>query len=296
MSTLPSDVRPSIRIRQVPALAGLQWIRLAWRAFLKQPGGFLGLFGLFLLCTILLSLPLAVVGVPLAQALGVDGPLALAPFSLLPMPLLSLGFMLATQAVGNDLRVRLQHLFLPLQAPGATRRSLALLGLAYVALPYIAYFLGNGLDHGEVRDWIHARLVPPVDAAAAAALGAPPPDDLAARIVLMLKMGAVALGSVPLWHAPALVLWGRQGVRQAMFASVVALWRTRGACTVFGLGWFALAFFASSLLALAEVLLPEAAGVAVALGVSWVMSALFYVTLWFGFEDTFDISRPRADA
>ena len=42
-----TDVEPELRtrIRDVPALAGIRWIRLGLRAFFRQPGGFMGLFG-----------------------------------------------------------------------------------------------------------------------------------------------------------------------------------------------------------------------------------------------------------
>jgi hypothetical protein len=59
-------------------------------------------------------------------------------------------------------------------------------------------------------------------------------------------MGVSRSCTIPLWHAPALMHWGRQGVAKAMFASVVAMWRTRAALLMFGLGWFALSLAASS--------------------------------------------------
>jgi hypothetical protein len=46
-----------------------------------------------------------------------------------------------------------------------------------------------------------------------------------------------ALLSVPFWHAPALVLWGGQGVWQALFSSTLSLWRAKGAYLVYGLAW-----------------------------------------------------------
>jgi hypothetical protein len=76
-----------------------------------------------------------------------------------------------------------------------------------------------------------------------------------------------------------------------MFASVVALWRTRVAVLVFGLGWFALSLGVTLALTLLELVLGASTPLmAIAVMLSWTLSALFYVTLWFGFVDTFEIT------
>ena len=207
-------------------------------------------------------------------------------FSLVAMPLLTLAFMLGTEAVANDVRIRPGLLFAPLRTSAATRRSLLAIGLVYVATLFVAYFFGNALDDGAIRTWIDHRLMPADPAAAPEPLPSTPGADL----VLVLKAAVVSLASIPLWHAPPLVLWGGQRAWPAMFASTVALWRTRAAFAVFLGGWFALGMGVSSLLTLVALLLPGSmAAVAISLGVSWAMSALFYVTLWFGFQDTFDV-------
>jgi hypothetical protein len=97
-----------------------------------------------------------------------------------------------------------------------------------------------------------------------------------------------------------LIHWGRYGAAKAMFASVVAMWRTRAALAVFGLGWFALTFTTVSVLALLALLIGDSLlFLFVAVLLSWAVSALFYVTLWFGFNDTFEfiaVPKPRAPA
>ena len=94
---------PSIRIRSVPALAGLHWIRLALRAFGRQPAGFMGMFGLYMLCLLLLAIPLSLLA-PLAEAIHLDAGVV-STLTLVAMPLLSLAFMLSTEAVTNDVRI-----------------------------------------------------------------------------------------------------------------------------------------------------------------------------------------------
>jgi hypothetical protein len=287
-----TDLTPSIRIRRVPASAGLRWIRLALRAFGRQPGGFLGMFGLYMLCLLLLTIPLTLL-VPLAEAIHL-GPSVVGSLTLVAMPLLSLAFMLSTEAVTNDLRIRPALLFAPLRAPGAMRRSLLAIGLAYFGVFLLAWVGGNGIDGGESVKWFVANTMVQPDGTKLPATPTPLSDT--GRAVMLLKMAIVALGSIPLWHAPALVLWGRYGAAKAMFASVVAMWRTRAALAVFGIAWFALSLTVVVGLALLSLVLGKSVVfLLIAVMLSWAFSALFYVTLWFGFIDTFEFaSTPPA--
>jgi hypothetical protein len=282
---------PTVRIRSIPARAGLRWIQLALRAFVRQPAGFMGMFGMFLLAMLLFSIPLALL-VPLANALHLDNAIV-SMLGLVLMPLLSLSFMLSTEAVTNDLRIRPSLFFAPLRTTAQARRSLVGIGFVYVLMFLAAWFVGNGIDGGETARWLADRMMMPPEGAVAPPVLAPLSQT--AMIVVFLKMAVVVLLTVPLWHAPALIHWGRYGAAKAMFASIVALWRTRAALAVFGLGWLALSFALASLLALLELLLGSSVllvGFAVLL--SWALSALFYVTLWFGFVDTFEIAPPEA--
>lgn len=282
---------PIVRIRDIPALAGLRWIRLALRAFARQPGGFMGMFAMFLLAMLLFSIPLALL-VPLAEAIHLS-PVVATMLSLVLMPLLSLSFMLSTEAVTNDLRIRPALFFAPLRGPAPALRSLAEVGLIYVGLFVAAWFAGNGIDGGETARWFTDRMMMPPPGATPPPVPAPLSDT--ARLVMSIKMLVVALGTIPLWHAPALILWGRYGVAKAMFASVVALWRTRAALLMFGVGWFALSFVVTLVLTVLELMLGASVLVlAIAVMLSWALSALFYVTLWFGFVDTFEIMSDAA--
>ncbi len=282
---------PIVRIRSIPARAGLRWIQLALRAFARQPAGFMGMFGMFLLAMLLFSIPLALL-VPLANALHVDS-VIVSMLGLVLMPLLSLSFMLSTEAVTHDLRIRPSLFFAPLRTSAQARRSLSAIGLVYVLMFLAAWFIGNGIDGGETAKWLNDHMmVPPEGAAAQPVLV---PLSQAGLFVVFLKMGVVAVVTIPLWHAPPLIHWGRYGAAKAMFASIVALWRTRAALAVFGLGWLALSFALASALALLELLFAGSAlVVGFAILMSWALSALFYVTLWFGFVDTFEIAPPVA--
>src|SRR2546423_15361362 len=129
---------PVIRVRDVPAGMGLAWIGRGVRTFARRPGGFLGLFGVVLLAMLaLLVLP------PVLRLLG---------FVL--TPLLSLGFMIGAEAVGNDLPVHPGMFVQPLAAGAAQRSALLKLGLAYVAMAAAVLLLGDRIDGGEATRWM----------------------------------------------------------------------------------------------------------------------------------------------
>jgi hypothetical protein len=281
------DDRPvRVRVRALPASAGFQWIRSGWRAFRRQPGGFLGLLATWLLATIAFSVPLAVLSAlvpPLQHA-----PVLLQLLCCVLLPLPTLGTMMATEAAMNDLPVRPHMLFMPLGVGPRVRRGVLLIALAYFVVFCLAYYAGNGLDNGEALAWLAD---PILQKSASDPPEVRPLSDMAAD-VLWLKAAVVALGSVPLWHAPALMLWGRQGAAHALFSSVVALWRTRAAFAVYalcgaGIGVAIVALMPAILAILTQgLVVPTIAAVAG----WWVLCAVFYVTLWFGFLDTFEIT------
>jgi hypothetical protein len=80
-----------------------------------------------------------------------------------------------------------------------------------------------------------------------------------------------------------------------MFSSIVALWRTRGAVIVYLLGWFAICLVYSFALTILEVAAASSGFVlAVAMIGSWILTTVFYITVWFGFVDTFEITSTAA--
>jgi hypothetical protein len=75
----------------------------------------------------------------------------------------------------------------------------------------------------------------------------------------------------------------------------VALWRTRGAVSVYLLGWFAICLVYSFALTILEVAVSSPGLVlAVAMIGSWILTTVFYITVWFGFVDTFEITSTVA--
>jgi len=110
-----------------------------------------------------------------------------------------------------------------------------------------------------------------------------------------LRFGLAGLLSVPFWHAPALVHWGRHGVGKALFSSTVAVWRNRGAFAVYSLVWFAVIMLFALLANLVFGLLGQTQLVALAaMPASLIFSTVFYASLYFTFTDCF--APDAADA
>jgi hypothetical protein len=266
-----------IHLRSLPAAAGLFWIRRGFRAFARRPAGFMGLFGLVLLMIgVMKILPPAVQIVLLTL-----------------MPLLSLGFMLATADVLDDLPIRPGVFWRPMTTGPQARRALINIGLVYLVVLLLIAFFGDRIDGGEFLRWMDAMSKPTPD-------GKMPvltPLSGWATVVLLLNMFGVAIVSIPLWHAPALVHWGRHGAAQAMFSSIVAIWRTRAAFVAYILGWCAVGLLFLLATTLLAVLVDNVTLAALLmLPVGWALSAIFYITIWFGFVDTFAITAsPPAD-
>ncbi|MEP6504681.1 MAG: BPSS1780 family membrane protein [Betaproteobacteria bacterium] len=264
-----------VRLRSLPPAAGLAWIRRGVRLFLRRPIGFLGLFAfelLFLLfCRIL------------------PAPLALAATVLLP--LVALGFMVATEDVLDDVPLRPSVFWVPLTLGQTARRALLTIGMIYVVSNVLILLLGDWLDNGEVRTFMQTLMTPRTDGK----MPKMPPLSGAGFAVLMLQSFGAALVAIPLWHAPALVHWGRQGAAQAIFSSVVAVWRTRGALAVFALGWFMVMFGIAFVLGLVAAIVGAVlAAFVLAPPLMMMLTTVFYISIWFCFVDTFEITSSVA--
>jgi len=274
-----SDARPpapvAIRIRQVPPMAGLAWIRAGFRVFGRRPGGFLGMTAAGAIAIFLAALAV---------------PPGLPPLWPLLIPLVSLGCMVATEAVLNDLPAQPGAFIAPLRTGRAQRWALLQIGFLYVLTAVGAYLVGNWLDGGEAMRWMVAVATP----APGGTPTIPPPLSAAGTVSLLLQTSWLVFVSVPLWHAPALVHWGRQRAAQAMFSSIVAVWRTRGAFVMYHLGWWVISVFAMMAVSVVTALVgTPMLAVMLLLATMWPLSTIFYVTFWYGFADTFEI-RPVA--
>lgn len=261
-----------LHLQDVPARNGGLWIRHGYRVFQRQPLALIGLFGVFMFAAgLVLMLP----GVGVILVFG-------------SLPLLSLGFMLATHLVLQKKTPTVSLFIAPLKLTAARRRSQLLLCGGYVASVLVIGFIGELVDDGALRAFIEKLNAKDANGVA---------DAFADPLLLWgigLRLGLSVLLSALYWHAPALVHWGGQGPAQALFSSVLALWRNRAAFVMNGLMWALIMVVANGLPTLVlgalglELMAPF-----VGLLIFFVMSTVFYASLYFSFVDCFMFGAPR---
>jgi len=270
----------ALLLKPVDARRGPRWIVDAFRLFARRPLGFTALFGVFLFAAMLLSL------VPLLGSV----------VQMMMLPLLSLGFMVAGQSALLDGTVHPRQFIEPLRTSPERRRALLTLCVLYGVLAIVILLLADAVSNSA---WERMqRLIAKGDGAQAEidALLAEP--GVVTGSVLALVLGAAL--SVPFWHAPALVHWGGQGARQALFSSTVAVWRSKGAFLGYALAWGGVLFAFGLTTAMVFVALgaPQMAGV-LGLPAGLMFSTIFYLSVLFTFTDSFGgsptVSTPRAD-
>jgi hypothetical protein len=258
----------ALSLKTPPASAGARWVREGLRLFGRKPLAFSGMFAAFLFVALVVAF------VPLIGGL----------LQMVLLPLLSLGFMVASMAALKGEPVQPGQFIEPFQAGAQRSRALLLLCLAYGVCAVLLLLFCNWVSDGKLAELqaLWASASPPreqIDALAA---------DRGVFLGTLTGIVGATLLSIPFWHAPALIHWGGQGVRHALFSSTLAVWRAKGAFLVYALSWFALMVVFGLLTALLLGLFgaPEMAGI-VALPAGLIFSTVFYVSLIFSFSDSF---------
>lgn len=263
-----------LRLHTVPARQGWQWVRQGFALWFRRPLAFIGLFTFFLMGILLLALLLPVVGGLMGLAL---------------MPMLTLGYMVASRAALAGELVHPLQLVAGFRHPDrAQRRAQWLLCAGYALGSVVVIWAAQWVDGGLFDDLTRAMAErePGKPSTEIDAMLADP------RLVqgMFVRLGLAGLLSVPFWHAPALVQWGGQSALQALFSSTLALWRARGAFTVYFLGWLVVMLgAAAALTTLAAVTGASQVLGMLAVPVGLVFSAAFYTSLWFSFNDSFGL-------
>lgn len=263
-----------LHLQTVPARNGVLWIRHGFEIFRRRPLALTGLLSLFLfLAFVVLSIP-------------VLGVVAL----LMSLPMLSLGFMLATHLVLQNRTPTAGVYLMPLKLTAQRRRSQLMLCAAYAAATFAVALLAQWVDGGslEALEQLAASGASPDQMASAA-------SDSRLFLGALTRLGLAALVSVPFWHAPALIHWGGQGVMQALFSSTLGVWRNKGAFAVNGLLWAALMMAMGMVCSILAVVLGLTEQTLPLLAVPLVLlaSTVFYSSLYFTFVDCFLFAAPK---
>lgn len=262
-----------LHLQQVPARNGRLWIRHGFKVFQRQPLALASLFGLFLFAGFV------------AMLLPFVGPM----LTMASLPLLSLGFMLATHLVLQKKTPTASVFIAPLKLTPERRRDQLLLCLSYAVAMLLVGLLADWIDGGSTRD-LQKLITDNADNETIANAATDP------RLFwgLATRLGLMGLLSVPYWHAPALVHWGGQGVAQSLFSSTLALWRNKGAFAVNTLLWGGLLMAVASVVSLLFALIGIAQFAPMVLMATGLMlSTVFYASLYFSFVDCFMFGAPN---
>jgi hypothetical protein len=265
-----------MRLKSVSAAHGVLWVRSGFRVFFDRPLAFAGLFAAFLFgATVLLLLP-------------VVGPLLL----LAALPLVSQGFMLATQRALGGTTPMADVFIEPMRSAKPRVAAMVKLGLLYAGASFFIMWMSGVVDGGAFGELQDALTASTPDQAQIEALLADPRlrDGMLVRLILASVM------SIPFWHAPALTHWDGQGPAQALFSSTLACWRNRGAFAVFGVTWAVLITLLALIITTlftafdAQALVPMAV-----LPAGMMFSTVFYASVYFTFTDCFEQAPEPAE-
>ncbi len=265
-----------MKLRLVPPLQGVSWVQQSLRIFVRQPVAFASLFAACLFVLLVLGI---------VPVVGAAAPLLLSPFG-------TLLFMLAGRLGAEGQPVMPGAVTGMLGVGRRTAVALLQLGAAYLVAGVVTFWLCGVIDGGSVDSLRVLLRDPTTKPEVAAARFADPRVQLG----LVLRLLCATALSVPFWHAPALVHWGRQSVAKALFSSSVAIWRNGGAFTVYGLAWSAICFVLLLLAASVLGVVGPQGVLFVAAPLTLVMLTLLYVSLYFTFADCFADDAPAPGA
>jgi hypothetical protein len=258
---------------------GLVWVRRAFQVFFRQPLGFASLFAV---CALVFF---TVIRLPWVGE----------PILLVAAPAGSLLFMIASRRSAAGERP-VPGAFIELASADRSRLlRLLQLGLAYL----VAALLTIGLIALVEGDALAAFTDATSGAQTSPELTADQLADPRLQAGILLRLALGALLSIPFWHAPGLVYWGAQGWAKALFFSAMAIWRNKGAFTVYGLAWLGLGLALAMLLALIIGLTGLTPANYIATPLVLLFTTVLYASLWFTFAGCFSedgAAQPLAGA
>ncbi len=260
-----------MKLHQVPASTGIQWVRLGIRTFFKQPLSLAGLFFMFMLLVSVLSI-IPVLGQLMALAL---------------LPAATLGLMAATRQAAAGQFPMPTVLASAFQAGRERMRAMLVLGGIYAAGSLVIMGLTALLTGGQTP------VAPPegVENAAEMLLQPGVMQGILISLVLYIPLGLL------FWHAPALVHWHGVSPVKSLFFSALACWTNKSALLFYFLGWTGVFFGVSLVMVLLGTALggPQLLSILV-FPVAMLMSAMFFSSLYFTFRDSFTTDDGDAAA
>ncbi len=267
----------------LPASAGLHWVREGFALFRKQP------FPIMTLVLLRIFVWLFIGAIPYIGVL----------IALILNPGLSAAFMYAARDIEQHRLVLPTRLVAGFQKEEGLAQRMLVLGLGYTVAMCAVALLFAFIDGGEFT-----RMMNTGDLANADAIqGANAQDIVIPPSVQLLMLGSVVIAmlvTAAFWFAPVLVAWHGVTPMKAVFFSVVAAWRSKGAMLVFALVMFLITVFtqASVAVVLNALNVPVQLQVFVLLPLTTAQFALFYCAAYVSYLDAFglrELGPPRVD-
>ena len=255
-----------MKLLLVPARQGAQWMRLGVKTFFRQPLAFTGLFFLF---------------VTLISFVGIV-PIIGNVLGLTLVPLMTLGFMAASQDAVKGTFPMPRLLFLGLRGGPVKTKQILLLGVFYSASVLLAMGISSLVDGGSfARLYLFGGPLNPETI-----LG----EDF--QLAALVSLCFYVPISLLFWHAPALVFWHGLSPIKAMFFSFIACKRNFGAFMVYSLLWMLGSIGLGLLVAVLASSLggDAAAGIAIFPAIM-IAAAAFFSSIYFTFEACFDTAE-----
>jgi hypothetical protein len=257
-----------MKLNIVPARQGILWVKLGAQTFFRQPLAMSGLFLLFLILVMVLSI-IPILGNVLAITV---------------LPGATVGFMLASQEAFQGIFPKPAILFRAFMAGMAKTRPILQVGLGYFVAFLFLLTLTTLVDGGQFAKFF---------------LFGGDIEDVKKMFQshdFLLAFMLTASLNVPIalvfCHAAALVHWEGVPPIKSIFFSVVALTRNFRALLVFGLAWlgvFIAAVLAVSLLG-ALIGVGEDMMAAPVISGSMLLETMAFTSLYFMFRDSFDLT------
>ena len=254
---------------------GITWIQQSLSAFAHQAWAFSSLLIIFFLVFSFIS------------ALPWVGP----AIALMGMPLLTLVFMINTERTVSHKAFEWSAIYTPLSAKAPAQKQLLILFIAYAGVMALGLQMCDWVDNDRFAQLLALMSNAQPDAKTKAELEQLLSDPQLSY-GLLLRCGLIGLIAVPFWYAPALVYWHQQSAAQSLFSSAIACWRTRKAMMVNMLAWCGGILVLSLIIGTLLPLLGITGMVSwLALPVGLVLTAIFYVSLYFMYKDTFAVAE-----
>ncbi len=261
-----------MQLIEVPAKTGYVWFRQGIWLFRRNPLAFITLFFTYLLAMMLVSL------VPMIGA----------ALPLLFIPGIAVGFMAACRdtIAGKPVMPTILIDGFRSYGPVVMQRLFTLGGLYIVsmAIVFAASALGDGGTLLKVMFGLGGAN--------------PDPETLASPGLLVALLVAATLYmpvAMMFWFAPVLTAWHDIPPVKALFFSVVSCWRNRGAFTLYGLLWFAVALGVSfGIAALMQAIGAGAYALTVMMPATIIITSMLYCSFYATYRGCFGVQEPDA--